>query len=368
MFPQLSHPPSRPGQTDSLARRRRWDSVGSVPRPPSHPGAGSRPQWSRRSVLALALALSTGCTVSDPAVRGAGAGPASSVSPSPSPSPAPNSSGDLAAELRLAASAAAVAAGGTGPDGGRRAVLDLIQRAHQERAAALRAPDPTSRPDPASSPDPSPSASSPAPGAGLARLVEAERAAALRCRRAALATDGLSALLWGSMAVASTRFAAALEDADPPAVDRPRTHRPMALLSDTEAVSVTVSALHAAVYGYQVALGRLEEGSGAHTRAVAGRTGRRQLLDTLSDRLRDAGSPVPPAEPAYAPSPVPRDARTASALVRRLESGLLPYCGLWLAAAATLTDRRLALDTLTSTAATAQSWGAPLLVWPGWRD
>ena len=52
--------------------------------------------------------------------------------------------------------------------------------------------------------------------------------------------------------------------------------------------------------------------------------------------------------------------------MRHLEQGLLPICGLWLASAARAGDRALALDTLAATTAAAESWGAPLLPWPGY--
>jgi hypothetical protein len=37
------------------------------------------------------------------------------------------------------------------------------------------------------------------------------------------------------------------------------------------------------------------------------------------------------------------------------------------AAAANSADRKLAIDTLSATARTARSWGAPISAWPGWR-
>lgn len=324
----------------------------------------------RRRLLAGGLALAvSGCTLSDPAVRGSGpAGPGTSPSPSPtSTTPTPAS-----VELRLAALAAAVQASPAGATAASAAVLELIHDSHRERAAALAAPDPAGRPAPdpsAPSPSPSPSAS-PAPSRADAvrRLVTAERLAASDHRRAALAADGLTALLLGSMSVASGRFVAALTADAPSAAASLRSHRPTALVSDTEAVAALVTSLHALVHGYQLALGRLRVGSGAHDRAAAGLRQRRALLHRLSDVLVEAGADVPAAAPAYQPSPEPVDARTAALLIRRMESALMPFCGLWLAAAARPTDRTLALDTLTATTATAEAWGAPLLAWPGYRD
>jgi len=77
---------------------------------------------------------------------------------------------------------------------------------------------------------------------------------------------------------------------------------------------------------------------------------------------------VPPAAPAYDPSPEVRDPATATRLLRGMEAALLPFCGLWLAAAGRAADRRAAFDALAATAATAADWGAPLRAWPGYQD
>ena len=335
-----------------------------MPSPPAD--AGAQVPWTRRRLLVGGLALAaSGCTVSDPAVRGplsAGSSPASATPPAPA-SPAPAS-----VEIQLAALAAAVQAAPGRPGAGSAAAVDLIRRSHLERAAALAAPDPATRPsaDPAS-PDPSASGSA-SRGAALRRLVAAERRTAKSYRRAALAADGLTALLLGSMSVAGEQFSRALTVADPPAVASLRAHRPTALVPDSEAVAALVTSLHALVYGYQVALGRLRVGSSAHDRAAAGLRERRALLHRLSDALVEAGADVPPASPAYELDPRPTDTRTAGLLIRRMESALLPFCGLWLAAAADTADRTLALDTLSTSTATAASWGAPLLAWPGYQD
>jgi len=340
--------------------------VPRVPRPPAD--AGARARWTRRRLLVGALALAaSGCTVSDPAVRGPlppGPGPTSPTRPAPAPTgPAPAS-----VEIQLAALAAAVPAAPGPTSAASAAVVDLVRRSHLERAAALAAPDPTTRP-PADYASPHPSASGSAPrDAALRRLVAAERRTARSYRRAALAADGLTALLLGSMSVASEQFSRALTAAEPPAAASLRAHRPTALVPDSEAVGALVTSLHALVYGYQVALGRLRAGSSAHDRAAVGLRERRALLHRLSDVLVEAGADVPAASPAYELDPQPTDARTAGLLVRRMESALLPFCGLWLAAAADTADRTLALDTLSTATATAASWGAPLLAWPGYQD
>ena len=330
---------------------------------------------SRRWLLGLGLAagstLWTGCTLSDPRVRGTdrpvSSGSPSSPTPTPTPTPRPPGSGtpaDATAELALAAGATRVARGRT-LSGRQRDLLDLLRRTHEERATALAGPDPTARPTVAATP----SAARPAPaGTSLPALADAERRLAGRYRTAALASSGLLALFWGSMSVASTRFCAALDAGTPPASPRPRAHRPLTPVSDAEAVTALVAALHATVYGYQLALGSLPVSSGAHERALRGLRDRRALQDRLTERLVDAGVEVPAAAPAYDPDPEVRDAATAGRLVRRMEVALLPFCGLWLASAGRAADRRAAFDALAATAAMAGSWGASLQAWPGWQD
>jgi len=334
------------------------------------PAAGA--DWSRRSVLALGLAAGqlawAGCTVSDPTIRTGPGGPAAPTSQTATPTPHPSGPGtarDAAAELVLAVTAGTLASRRTGGSPAHRAVLELIRRTHAERAAALASPDPADRPTSPAAPTPSPRVPG---GASLRRLADAERRVARRYRSAAFTSSGPTALLWGSMAVASTRFAAAVEADAPPPAGPPREHRAMPQLSDSEAVSALVSSLHAAVYGYQLALGRLAVGSAAQVRASRGLADRRALLNRLSDGLVAAGVEVPPAAPAYDPSPEVRDAATARLVIRRMESALLPFCGLWLAAAARPADRRSAFETLADTAVRAESWGAPLQAWPGWQD
>ena len=338
-----------------------------MPDPSHDPVAGARTR-SRRWVLATGLALgATGCTLSDPAVRPVdGGSPGARGRPVPSPTPfAPGLDRDRAAEAALAAGSLALLQRTDAGSERRRDLLALMARCHQERVTALAAPDPTSRPTAAVA-TPAPS-SSRAPAPSAARLVADEQAAARRYRSAAVVAQGRAALLWGSMAVASRSFAVALTAEDPPASADVAPHRPLALVGDTEAVAALVAALHAAVWGYQLAVGRLPAGA-AHDRALAGLRNRRTLQDRLVGRLLEAGVEVPAAAPAYDPDPEVGDAADARLLLRRIESRLLPFCGLWLAAAARPADRRLALDTLDATRGAATSWGAPLTAWPGWRD
>ncbi len=321
----------------------------------------------------LAAGLSVACTPTDPAVRSPGGGTPVPGGPSAPPSPLPPVSAAVAAEQDLAGAARNALASDGGLTGRQRALLRLVAQAHDERVAALTAPDPGGRPTATASrtPDPPPTPrqpSTPDGAATLARLARAELRAAARSRTEALSRPGLEALLQGSMAVASSGFAAALTSDDPPSSAAVAPHVPVALLSDTEAVSALVEALHATVWGYQLALGRLPVSGRPHARAATGLRRRRALQDRLVEQLIGTGTAVPPAQPAYDPSPEVRDAASAALLLRRLESRLMPFCGLWLAAAGTPADRRLAYDALASTSATAVAWGAPLTGWPGWQD
>ena len=66
------------------------------------------------------------------------------------------------------------------------------------------------------------------------------------------------------------------------------------------------------------------------------------------------------------PSTNPRNAATAAKLIRQMETALVPFCGLWLAAAAAPAERTEALDQVGRTQGVARQWGASLPAWPGW--
>ncbi|SDS17943.1 protein of unknown function [Friedmanniella luteola] len=338
-----------------------------MPDPIPAPAPG-RERWSRRTLLLGGLAVgASACSVSDPAVRGPAGAPAATARPSPTPSPlAPGLARDVAAETALAAGARAQRARTDADDARRRDLLGLVEQAHTARAAAITAPDPA-EPTPSSTSTPAPGPrSGPGRAPGTERLVADERALAARYRAAAMAAGGPAALLWGSMAVASGAFATALAAAEPPRSAAVADRAPLTVPSDSAAVSALVGSLHAAVWGYQLALGKLPVTGARHDRARAGLRERRALQARLVDRLRRAGVEVPAAAPAYDPDPEVRDADDARLLLRRIETRLLPFCGLWLAAAARPADRAAALAALTATATTATAWGAPLQAWPGW--
>lgn len=328
-----------------------------------------------RLTTALSCPTLAGCTLSDPRIdKPPGLPPAAAGDTVPG-----LLAGSVAAdgERQLAELAAAILTGPrhtelTSP---QRRLLLVAQQAHLEHSTALQAPKPTTRPLPVG-PAPTPSASALPVGVPLIRLfglfAATERAQAARLRRAALAKTGFDALLWGSMAVAASSFASAAgpPSAQPGAAPAPRATKPlpMAAVSDAAALQAMVAQLHAMVYGYQLALGRLSRVTSAGRRARSGLHSRRALRNLLTQALLDRSADVPVAAPAYRPSVQVTSAATAGELVGAMEVALEPFCGLWLASAATSADRMLAMDALADTTAKARSWGAPLTVWPGWQS
>jgi Domain of unknown function (DUF4439) len=203
------------------------------------------------------------------------------------------------------------------------------------------------------------------PKKALAALIKQEQVAAASHARTALASTGFVSLLWGSMSVAATTYASALAgDKAIPIASPARSQLPA--LSETDAVSELVTQIHALIYGYQLAIGRLPVLGKAHRRAVAELRRSRILRDRLIAILTTRSADVPVAKAAYVPSVRVHDAASAALLIRGMQSALLPYCGLFVAAAGNASVRKLALDTLAGAAAIARSWGAPITAWPGW--
>lgn len=324
----------------------------------------------------------TGCSVGDPRIIGPTAtdrtgppgqsgGPPRTPEPTSGPTLAPTADPTFAGaaegaetERRLAGWAAAVLDGPWRRQlAARKSLIAGIRSAHLDHAAALEGPQPTARPT--GSPDPIPPAVRPSSlAAAVDRLVEAELDAATRHRAAALATTGYSALVWGSMSVAAASYASALTGGRPVQVRR-SARRPMPQLPDVEAMQLLVKQLHAVVWGYQLAIGQLADGT-RRASAVARLRDHRIQLDWLTTTLVARSAAVPAAEPAYVPSVNARSDATAAQLVAAMEDALAPFCGLWLAAAATVPDRRRALSALSRSVTTARRFGAPVTDWPGW--
>ena len=272
----------------------------------------------------------------------------------------PGSVEAAAIEDSLAAHAATVLAVGSSDLGkaGRR-LVGAIRDQHLAHAAALRTTDPTdpntAGPSAGGTPAPSPSTSHSAKKPGFTKAVDqllaAESKAAVAHRARALTTEGLASLLWGSLAVSATHLAAILRGADlagdspdptVATVAAPRARAPMPLVPVVEAEQEMVRQLHAIVYGYQLALGRL---TGARRDTAAAELRRHRILrDRLTARLLNRKAEVPVADAAYVPSTNPRNATTAAKLIRQMETALVPFCGLWLAAATAPAERTEALD------------------------
>ncbi|MGI3781981.1 MAG: DUF4439 domain-containing protein [Janthinobacterium lividum] len=340
---------------------------------------GPAARWARRDVLRLGLAIPVlaGCSASPavsprPGTSGTtAAGPTPGV-PSPAPGPAPGIPAAASAELKLSALAGAVLSGPHRKDlsSGQRRLLTFLRQAHADHGSVLASAEPTARPTSSGRP---PSASAPdlkgvSLKDALERLARQEKRQAAAQRRAAASRTGLAALLSGSLAVAADAYAAALGASDPPSVSAEKARKPAALLTDVAATQQLVAQLHAVVFGYQLAIGKLKYASAARPRAVSQLAAARALLDTRIALLLTRKAAVPMAEPAYAPSFDVRSADEARRLVRTMQARLEPFVGLTLAAAGTPRARREALTLLTSTSRTARSWGAPLQAWPGWPD
>lgn len=315
----------------------------------------------------------TGCTFSNPTIDPPSAGsglqtgsaiPAPSGATSAPPSGYPQVAGQ---EQNLAELARAVGRR-KGVSGDQRRLLELMVAAHADHARVLASPDPAARP---STTTPikgsSPALSGVSTKDAVKRLAAAENKLAGRHRKAAVEARGLTALLWGSLAVAAEGFAT-VSDAAPPPAGALRAHRPMALLDDVAAVQQVIAQLHAIIWGYQLAVGKLAVASKARPRALTRLLRHRVLRDRLISWLVKRSADVPAAKAAYVPSTSPTDAGSASKLIRGMETAFLPFCGLWLAAAGTRADRQLALNTLRSAASTARTWGAGARAWPGWSD
>jgi hypothetical protein len=257
-----------------------------------------------------------------------------------------------------------------------RALVTAVRDQHRAHAAALRSTDPTdpNAQAPPATPAPTHSGKKPSFAKAVDQLVAAEKEAGITHRATALRTKGLAALLWGSMSTSAVALAGMLEAADLAGDDpRPGSARvaavkpraPMPVLTIVQAEQQLVAQLHAIIYGYQLALGRLT-GTKRDT-AAAELKRHRMLRDRLTARLLNRKAEVPVAKPAYVPTTNPRNARTAGKLIRQMETALVPFCGLWLVATDVTAERAEALDQVGRTSRVSRQWGASLPAWPGWK-
>jgi hypothetical protein len=329
-------------------------------------------QLTRRMIIGFGLAAPTlavpwlaGCAPNDSGVDSpprpnASSGATAVATASPDPTSAA-SAAQAALEQALAALSAAILVGPHHQQlsTGHRQLLAFLRDAHTAHAQASTDPLPT----------PAPARIGGLSLAGsLALLARRENSAAQHYRGAALEATGLEALLLGSLSVAAASFARAIGSNDPPATRIVVNPQPVAILPEVDAVQELVRQLHAIVYGYQLAIGKLKVLSKQRPKAERELLAQRVFRDGLIVWLGKHSAEVPVAEPAYVPSVVPRDPATAGRLITRMQTALQPFCGLWLAASTTQPDRQRALSALTTAVQTARSWGAPLAAWPGWSS
>ena len=318
------------------------------------------------SASTLAVPWLTGCSSSDrqvdsPAITPSSVPESPAVTQMPSPTPTePNPSTAAAApEQGLAALAAAIVVSPKRRQlsNDRRNLVTFLRNAHTAHARAIADPLPSQSPV---------KLGGQSLESSLASLARRENAAASRYGHAALQAKGLDALLWGSLSLSAASFASALGYANPPRTRRVGNRKPVEILNEVAAVQELVSQLHAMVYGYQLAIGKMKVISKQRATAERELLNQRIFRDRLIAWLRKHSAEVPAAEPAYVPSVVPRNPATAGRLIMQMQTALQPFCGLWLAAAASQADRQQALSALSAAMKTARSWGAPLSAWPGW--
>jgi hypothetical protein len=334
-------------------------------------------QLTRRMIIGLGLAAPTlavpglaGCSSSGPEVdtpvvtpsSAPESSPAPGVAPTPNPTAAqPTPAAAAAPEQALSALAAAILVSPQRKQlpKDRRNLLTFLRNAHAAHARAIVNPLPSQAPA---------KLGGQSLNSSLALLARRETAAASRYRRAALQAKGSDALLWGSLAVGAASFAAAIGAANPPRTRSVGNREPVEILSEVAAIQELVRQLHAVVYGYQLAIGKMKVLSKQRTKAEQELLNHRIFRDRLIAWLRRSSAEVPAAEPAYVPSVVPRNQATAEKLIMQMQTALQAFCGLWLAAAASRADRQQALSALSGAVKTARSWGAPLAAWPGWSS
>jgi Domain of unknown function (DUF4439) len=326
---------------------------------------------SRRRLLGLgvSLPLLAGCTLSDPTVNDPertppaadpSASPSSSTTRTPTPTPTPTVRGARSVattELGLAGLAQAILTGPrrSGLSADQRRLIEFVVRAHQAHAAAV---DPTAAP-----PKPARVEQLTLPRS-LARLARNQQAAAVSHRAAALAVSGRDAARIGAVAAAAGLYSRVIIAGDPVPLAAPATRVNLPLLPDVEAVQSLVIQLHALIYGYQLAIGRLPVAGARHARAVAELLQHRIRRDRLIGWLIQRSAEVPVAEPAYRPSVEPRNSSSAAKLIRTMLVALQPFGMIWLAAAGEA-DRESAFTTFNTIVGMARAWDAPLPIWPG---
>jgi uncharacterized protein DUF4439 len=322
---------------------------------------------SRRRLLGLGISLPllAGCTLSDPTIDDPERTPPTSDpsvdrTPSPTPTATPTVVGARHAatiELGLAGLARTIL---TGPrrsalSADHRRLMEFLVRAHQAHADALDRSAPPPRPA---------RVDQLTLRQSLTRLARGQAAAAVSHRAAALAVRGRDAARFGAVAAAAGLYARVVTVGGRVPTGGSTTPTEIPLTTDVEAVQSLVAQLHALIYGYQLAIGRLPVASNRHDQAVAELLQHRVRRDRLITWLTRRSAEVPVPEPAYRPSVEPRDPASAARLIRTMLVALQPFGAIWLAAAAD-PDRMSAYTTFSTIVDLARGWNAPLPIWPG---
>ncbi len=332
--------------------------------------------------VVLPVLLATGCT--------GGSSPRPSDTPTPDAAPPPpdpfriEADAAAAAELAYAAACRAVVARRYRLPSDRLATLTAVADRHERYARVLSGEDPVARRPPAAgassssaSPTPSAPAGSSTPAPTPVPTSEASALADLVARAGRLARDhdvrtrsaetGLRALLWGSLTAAARRDTVLIGRTGPvSAAPSPPTVPavPEQVTADRAAQRV-VAGLHAAVWGYQVALARFD---GAAADPVQARLAALRLLrDRVVELLESDDVEVPTPLPDYDPGEPVGSSADAVRLMTRIETRLGPVLGGWVTAAEDQ-PRAIAVTALGDAAMTAAGLGGRPALWPGWPD
>jgi hypothetical protein len=333
---------------------------------------------SRRAFVIFGVAAGlglAGCSLDNrPGARGVGTSPAATPTSSPTPTPLPGTTAAASRESDLAAFAAAALDRFDGHlSANDRNLLTRLRDAHLAHAAVLTQQDPTAI-GPTTGPSPTPAASATgvlhSPKAVLAKLHALESRAAKSYSALATTPNGPDdqlgplALLWGSLATASTCYADACVAGRNIGRDVVGDQRANVALPDRDtAIQNLLEQCYAIIFGYQNALAHLSEEN--VERAQASLAGYRDLRDRLADQLSDQQVAASGPHAAYQLPVQPTSQATAAKLIASMENRVLPFVGQWLATAAD-DERSAALSTMISIARDALTWSPKIIVWPGY--
>lgn len=314
----------------------------------------------------IALSL-TGCTQDGPQTSGRGRS-TTPAPPTPTPTPVPGTVEAAERENDLAAfAAAALDRFSDRLSDADRNLLTNLRDAHLAHAAVLAPQDPTT---PAASASASPPALGHGPKAARAKLHSLEAKAAKTYGQLALSATGAEdqlgtlALLWASLATASTCYADACSSGRNPGADVVGDHRQNVAAADPQtALHDLLEQCYAIIFGYQAALAALSGDRADHGRSRM--AGYRDLRDQLADRLTDQKLPMPAPHAAYRLPVQPTSDARAAKLINLMETRMLPYLGQWVATSGP-DDRQDALDTMITSAQDALVWSPKIIVWPGY--